>query len=128
MKLLLDTHALLWLITEDDRLSFAARNIFLSSENELYFSAVSFWEIGIKISLKKLILKKEWVKIIKKELVINEIQWLPVDMNHCEIVAELPFHHRDPFDRMLIAQAMVEGLNILSCDGMFSKYDVTSIW
>ena len=128
MKVLLDTHALLWLITDDDRLSQNARQIFLDAETRLFFSAASLWEICIKISLGKLSLKNGWFHIIQKEMELNTIQWLPIDMAHCAEVAEMPFHHRDPFDRMLIAQAIVEDMRLLSRDHRLSDYAIERVW
>jgi len=128
MKVLLDTHAFLWSITGDDRLSKTAEKTFLNPDNNLYFSAASFWEICIKLSLGKLSLKRGWFKTIQEEMRINAVQWLPVEMQHCVELTNLPFHHRDPFDRMLIAQAMVEDLQLLSRDGRLSAYQIKRIW
>jgi len=128
MKILVDTHALLWLITGNERLSKTAKKIFLDPENYLFISAASLWEICIKVSLGKLSLKSGWLKIIQDEMKANAIQWLPVEMLHCAQLAKLPFHHRDPFDRMLIAQAMVEELQLLSRDRRLSDYEITCIW
>jgi PIN domain nuclease of toxin-antitoxin system len=128
MKVLLDTHAFLWLITDEDRLSENARQTFLNTENSLFFSAASLWEICIKKSLGKLSLKDGWFQTIQKEMEINTIQWLPIETTHCAEVTELPFHHRDPFDRMLIAQAIVEELKLLSRDSRLSDYAIELIW
>ena len=128
MNVLLDTHAFLWAITGDERLSETARETFLNSANRLFFSAVSMWEICIKISLGKLSLKRGWLKKIQNELMINAVQWLPIEMSHCAELTKLPFHHRDPFDRMLIAQAMVEDLQVLSRDVRLSDYDIERLW
>lgn len=128
MKVLLDTHAFLWLIAGDERLSKKASTIFLDTKNSLYFSAASFWEISIKESLGKISLKKGWTQIIQDEMEINAIHWLPIEIRHCSKVAELPFHHRDPFDRMLIAQAMTEDMKILTRDHQFSDYPIASVW
>ncbi len=128
MKTLLDTHALLWLITGDKRLSETARNIFLDQENTLFFSMAGLWEICIKMSLGKLSLKSGWLKTIQDEMKINAIQWLPIEMLHCAELTKLPFHHRDPFDRMLVAQAMVEDMLLLSSDSRLSDYEITRIW
>ncbi|MGB9440822.1 MAG: type II toxin-antitoxin system VapC family toxin, partial [Desulfobacterales bacterium] len=106
MKVLLDTHAFLWLISGDDRLSETAQKTFLNPGNILFFSAASLWEICIKMSLGKLSLKSGWLKTIEDEMKINAIQWLSIEMTHCVKLINLPFHHRDPFDRMLVAQAM----------------------
>jgi len=128
MKVLLDTHAFLWLITDEDRLSENARQTFLNTENSLFFSAASLWEICIKKSLGKISLKDGWFQTIKEEMAINTIQWLPIEMTHCAEVTELPFHHRDPFDRMLIAQAIVEEMKLLSWDSRLSDYAIELIW
>ena len=128
MKILLDTHALLWIIMDDDRLSNVSREVFLDTNNSLYFSIISLWEICIKRSLNKLTLKDGWLQLIQKEMKNNSIQWLPVEINHCVKIGELPFLHRDPFDRMLIAQAMSENLSILTRDSRFSDYEINCIW
>jgi PIN domain nuclease of toxin-antitoxin system len=128
MKVLLDTHAFLWLITDEDRLSENARQTFLNTENSLFFSAASLWEICIKKSLGKISLMDGWFQTIQKEIQINTIQWLPIEMIHCAEVTELPFHHRDPFDRMLIAQAIVEEMKLLSRDSRLSDYAIELIW
>lgn len=128
MKTLLDTHALLWLITGDRRLSETARKTFLEQENRLFFSIAGFWEICIKMSLGKLSLKRQWIKTIRDEMKANTIQWLPIEIMHCTELTKLPFYHRDPFDRMLIAQAMVEDMQLLSRDRRLSDYEITRVW
>jgi len=128
MKVLLDTHCFLWLITGDDRLSEKARQTFLNPDNRLFFSAASFWEICIKESLGKIALQNGWIETIQDEMTVNTIQWLPIEMPHCVGVAKLPFHHGDPFDRMLIAQAKVEDMQLLSRDSRLSAYAVERIW
>jgi PIN domain nuclease of toxin-antitoxin system len=128
MKVLLDTHAFLWLISGDDRLSETAKKTFLDSGNILFFSAASLWEICIKMSLGKLSLNRGWLKTIQDEMHVNTIQWLSIEMPHCVELTNLPFHHRDPFDRMLVAQAMVDGMKLLSRDSRLSSYDIKRIW
>ncbi len=128
MNVLLDTHAFLWAITGDKKLSETARETFLNPANRLFFSAVSMWEICIKISLGKLSLKRGWLKKIQNELMINAVQWLPIEMSHCAELTKLPFHHRDPFDRMLIAQTMVENMLLLSRDKRLSAYGIERLW
>ena len=128
MKVLLDTHAFLWSITGDDRLSKTAEEIFLDPDNNLFFSAASFWEICIKMNLGKLSLKRGWFKTIQEEMRTNAVQWLPVEMQHFFELTKLPFHHRDPFDRMLVAQAMVEDLQHVSRDSRLSAYKIKRIW
>jgi PIN domain nuclease of toxin-antitoxin system len=128
MKVLLDTHALIWIVTDDDRLSETARSIFLDPQNSLFFSIASLWEICIKISLEKIALKTGWLQTIQKEMKINTILWLPIETEHCAKVVALPFHHRDPFDRLLVAQTMVEDLRLLSRDSQLSAYNIKRIW
>ncbi len=128
MKVLLDTHAFLWILADDPRLSRRAGEIFRDKSTHVSFSAVSLWEIGIKISLGKLKLREDWHDVIMSELDTSRIKWLPINSEHCRIVSELEFFHRDPFDRMLIAQALHENLSILSRDGKFSSYPVPVIW
>jgi PIN domain nuclease of toxin-antitoxin system len=128
MRVLLDTHAFLWLITDDDRLSGNARQTFLNTENSLFFSAASLWEICLKKSLGKISLKDGWLQAIQEEMEINTIQWLPIEMTHCAEVTELPFHHRDPFDRMLIAHAIAEEMKLLSRDSRLANYAIELIW
>ena len=128
MKVLLDTHAFLWLITGDDRLSETARNTYLNPDNSLFFSAASLWEMCIKVSLGKISMKTGWLRTIQNEMTINAIQWLPIELSHCAKVIKLPFHHRDPFDRMLIAQAITENMQLLSRDNRLSAYAIKRIW
>lgn len=128
MKILVDTQAFLWLITGNERLSETAKKIFLDRENRLFISAASLWEICIKMSMGKLSLKNGWLKIIQDELEINAIQWLPIEILHCAELTKLPFHHRDPFDRMLVAQAIVEDMQLLSSDCRLSDYEIKRIW
>ena len=128
MKVLLDTHAFLWLISGDDRLSESAQKKFLDPSNILFFSAASLWEICIKISLGKLSLKGDWLKTIQDELRVNTIQWLSIEMPHCVELTKLPFHHRDPFDRMLVAQAMTDDMQLLSRNNRLSSYKIKRIW
>ena len=128
MKILLDTHALLWLIDGDSRLSEEAKERFLDSGNALFFSAASLWEISIKLSLGKLELAQDWTRIIRGEMAANQIQWLPIEVNHCAELSRLPFLHRDPFDRILVAQSQLEKLPIVTRDPQIARYSVEVIW
>ena len=127
MKLLLDTHAFLWIIDEGP-LSQRARRAFLDKENEVYLSAASYWEISIKVSIGRLTLTDDWVEIFDREIAANGIKWLPIKKEHCWGIVNLPMIHRDPFDRMLIAQAMVEDMLLLSRDTRLSDYEITRVW
>lgn len=128
MQILLDTHALLWLISGSDRLSANARQAYLETTNQLFLSVASLWEMAVKISLGKLELKTDWPRRIDREMDANGIRGLAIRPEHCVAVASLPFHHRDPFDRLLIAQAMAEGLSILTADRRFGAYGVPILW
>jgi PIN domain nuclease of toxin-antitoxin system len=128
MKALLDTHAVLWMCGDSKRISPAATAAILNSRNKLYCSVVSWWEIAIKVGLGKLDLSADWASSIKRELRHNGVEWLALTPDHCERLPRLPFHHRDPFDRMLIAQAEAEGLSVLTADSQFAPYGIPVIW
>ncbi|OIO69375.1 MAG: PIN domain nuclease [Zetaproteobacteria bacterium CG_4_9_14_3_um_filter_49_83] len=128
MKVLLDTHVFIWLLEDAPQLSQRARDTFTNPDNELFFSAASYWEICIKISLGKLELASDWGKIVHRELAHNNIGWLAIEPEHMQGILSLPMHHRDPFDRLLIAQAACESMSILSADQHFSSYDIPVIW
>ncbi|TPK74758.1 type II toxin-antitoxin system VapC family toxin [Mesorhizobium sp. B2-4-15] len=118
-KYLVDTHTLLWVLNADSRLSDRHRDIFLAGE-EVIVSAVSVAEIAIKKSLGKIALNGDVVEILRS----NGIPILSVNELHAARLEHLPLHHRDPFDRLLIAQAQIEGLTLVSSDRHFSAYDV----
>ena len=128
MKVLLDTHAFLWLIQGDERVSREAEAIFLERDNELFFSAVSYWEICIKQSLGKLGLTLGWQEILDTELAVNSISWLDIKKAHCQGLLHLPQHHGDPFDRLLISQAVAENMVLLSADANIGNYSVKTVW
>lgn len=127
MKVLLDTHTFLWFINDSPQLSADAKTL-VESEVDILLSVASLWEIAIKTSLGKLTLPDKYDKFISQQVTLNEIEILPISMAHLAIVATLPFHHRDPFDRLLIAQAMVEQVVIISADIMFDSYDINHTW
>ena len=128
MKVLLDTHAFLWLIQGDKRVSREAEAIFLERDNELFFSAASYWEICIKQNLGKLGLALGWQEILDTELAVNSISWLDIKKAHCQGLLHLPQHHGDPFDRLLISQAVAENMVLLSADANIGKYSVKTVW
>jgi PIN domain nuclease of toxin-antitoxin system len=128
MRYLLDTHAFLWFVTANPRLSATARQTILSPAQEIFLSIVTPWEIAIKVGLGKLVLSEPLAVYIPRELKRNQIQLLPVTIDHTATVSALPPHHRDPFDRMLIAQALTEGIPVLSADRAFDPYGVTRLW
>ena len=128
MKLLLDTHTLLWFIAGSLNLSAAARTLIEDSANEKYVSIASLWETAIKISLGKMTLATTFDQLFPHQLVINGFDLLPIEIKHASAVISLPFHHRDPFDRILIAQAIEENMNLVSIDTVFDNYSVNRLW
>ena len=128
MKVLLDTHAFLWWIADDPQLSSRARQIMEAADTEPFLSAASGWEIAIKRRLGKLKLPTDLSHFVAEQLHINAIQVLPIQMAHALHVATLPDHHRDPFDRMLVAQSQLELVPILTGDPLIAQYAVTVIW
>ena len=128
MKALLDTHVFLWWIMDDPQLSDRSRELITNRNNTFYLSAASGWEIMIKARLGRLQLPKNPQRFISEQLSLNNIESLPVQMSHALHTITLPDHHRDPFDRILIAQAQLEKLAILSADPQIIKYEVKVIW
>lgn len=128
MKGLLDTHTFLWWITENPQLSPRVREIVSNGDNVLFLSAVSGWEMAIKAKLGKLHLPENLEGFISEQLAVNAINTLPVQMSHALHVYSLPDLHRDPFDRMLVAQAQLEKLPILTIDPQIAQYLVETIW
>lgn len=128
MKLLLDTHALLWFLLDDARLSDSAGSLMRNPGNDLLVSPASYWEIAIKISLGKYTLGDDFAGFMEAQITENNLTVLPITVRHASVVATLPFHHRDPFDRLLIAQAMTEDLPVLSADPAFDFYPITRMW
>lgn len=128
MRALLDTSTFLWWITDSPQLSKKVKEIISDADNEIYFSAVSAWEIGIKISLKKLKLTNKPEAFIVAQQNKNNFLSLPLSVRHAAASASLPHHHKDPFDRMLICQANAEKLSLLTSDRWIKKYDVDVIW
>ncbi len=128
MKILLDTHAFLWWITDAPQLSETARNIIRNSKNSLYWSSASSWEVAIKYALGRLPLPDKPEIFLPKELEKNRIESLPITDRHAFYAGQLPRHHKDPFDRMIIAQAATESLVLLSCDPLFDLYDTDVRW
>mgnify|MGYP000930127897 FL=1 len=127
MKLLLDTHTFLWFIENHKNLSDTSRNIIESSQ-EVYVSIVTPWEIAIKTNIGKLSLSKPLEEIFPSEMKVNNFIVLPITFDHINTLGSLPFHHNDPFDRMLIAQAKYLSLSIISRDTAFDHYSISRIW
>ncbi|MFW6325202.1 MAG: type II toxin-antitoxin system VapC family toxin [Desulfovermiculus sp.] len=128
MEYLLDTHALLWLFSDHPSLSQRVRDVFLEPRTKLHVSSVSFWEITIKWSLGKIELRGSWLNELEKERKANDIHWLDIKQTHLGSLMQLPFLHRDPFDRLLIAQAQAEGMVVVTADHNIHKYNVPCLW
>jgi PIN domain nuclease of toxin-antitoxin system len=127
MKYLLDTHTLLWYLENAEQPPISVKNIILNINAKIYVSIVSFWEIAIKLTLRKLNLEIELSEIFR---VTDENSFiiLPVEKKHIESLINLPFYHRDPFDRLLISTAMSENATMLTKDENIQKYDLQIIW
>ncbi|MDX2029303.1 MAG: type II toxin-antitoxin system VapC family toxin [Blastocatellia bacterium] len=128
MRILIDTHCWLWSLTAPERLSARAQEIFADPENTIYLSAASSWEMAIKYQLGKLPLPEAPETYVPGRMLAQGIEALPIEHAHTLRVAELPAHHHDPFDRLLIAQAQIESLSLLTADPMFRKYKVDLVW
>jgi PIN domain nuclease of toxin-antitoxin system len=128
MKYLLDTAVWLWSLAEPERINDLAREIIGDGQTELYLSAASSWEISIKSALGKLPLPEPPARYVPKRLAAQGIRPLPITHSHALAVADLPLHHRDPFDRILVAQAQIEEMTVLTADRAFDKYRVEVVW
>jgi PIN domain nuclease of toxin-antitoxin system len=128
MRLLLDTHAFLWWIFDDGRLSRTARDLIADPRAEILFSAVSGWEIAIKARTGRLDLPADVQRFVQDQVRHNGLRVLPVELRHALRVHALPDHHRDPFDRLLVAQAQVEAVPLLSRDPLLAGYEVELRW
>lgn len=127
MKLLLDTHTFLWFIDDNPKLSAAAKKL-LESDVDLMVSAASLWEIAIKVSIGKLTLTQPFQEFIPDQLTRNSVKLLEISIAHLAVVSSLPFHHRDPFDRLMVAQAISEKVPIVSVDDKFDLYGAKRLW
>jgi PIN domain nuclease of toxin-antitoxin system len=128
MRVLLDTHSFLWFIMGSGNLSTNARGLIENPANDRLLSVVSLWEIAIKTSIGKLTLAAPFDKLIPSQLKLNAIDLLNIKLDHLSMLTQLPFHHRDPFDRLITAQAQVEKLSIISIDAAFDAYGVNRLW
>ncbi len=128
MNLLLDTHAFLWWVTDDPQLSATVRTLITDPDNTIFFSVVSAWEIVIKAQSGKLMLPEPAATYIPSRLETNRFITQSVDLAHVLKIASLPAHHRDPFDRLLIAQSQVEQIPIATIDSLITQYSVEVIW
>jgi PIN domain nuclease of toxin-antitoxin system len=128
VKLLLDTHAFLWFGLGDSRLSPSALAAINDATNEKFVSPASYWEIAIKISVGKYLLNDPYDAFMQRTIAGNGFQILAVRPEHTLVVTTLPFHHRDPFDRLLVAQSLVEQISLVSGDARLDQYGIQRVW
>jgi PIN domain nuclease of toxin-antitoxin system len=128
VTVLLDTHAFLWFVQDDPRLSARARNAIADPDSRVMVSPASYWEIAIKISLGKYVLPMSYADFMREQIAQNNFEILPILPEHTAKLTDLPFHHRDPFDRLIIAQALAEDLDLASIDEAFDAYPIRRLW
>ncbi len=128
MKLLLDTHVFIWSVLEPEKLSSQIVMLISSDDNDLFLSTASIWEMQIKIGIGKLHFDNLLSEIVAQQREINELKILPIKLKHIWQLNNLPLHHKDPFDRMIISQAITENLPILTIDNIFNQYPINTIW
>jgi PIN domain nuclease of toxin-antitoxin system len=128
VRLLLDTHAFLWFLLDDPQLSASARALIEDPANDVEISPASYWEIAIKIGLNKYALPEPYQIFMEREIADNDFRILPIEPKHTAVLTTLPLHHRDPFDRLIVAQAMVEGISVVSIDPRLDAYPIKRLW
>lgn len=128
MNYLLDTHSFLWFINDDAALSQPAKTLIEAPENTVYLSVASVWEMAIKVSLGRLEMPSPFADFIDEQLRENTITLLNIQTAYAGMIVTLPFHHRDPFDRLIIAQSRMEGFPVIGKDAIFDDYDVERHW
>jgi PIN domain nuclease of toxin-antitoxin system len=128
VKYMLDTHAFLWFVLDDRRISAKAKSIIQDSKNEIFFSAASAWEMAIKVNLNRLKIIGNLEPFIIEQLSTNNIVPLSITIYHALYTEQLPQIHKDPFDRIIIAQSIVENLQLISTDKDIRKYKVATVW
>ena len=128
MRLLLDTHTFLWFVLNDPQLSAGAQSLINDPANDILISPASYWEIAIKVGLGKLNLHAPYDDFMRRGIDGNDFEILPIEPRHTSLLTTLPLHHRDPFDRLLIAQASIEAIPIVGMDAAFDSYGVRRLW
>jgi PIN domain nuclease of toxin-antitoxin system len=128
VRLLLDTHALLWFYLDDPQLSTAASRLIEDAANVKLVSPAAYWELAIKIGLGKYTLTESYDDFIQHAIIDSGFHILPVEPRHTAVLMALPLHHKDPFDRLMIAQVMVEGIPLVSLDSDFDPHPITRLW
>ena len=128
MRLLLDTHAFLWFVQGNDSLSNVAKSLIEDSDNRKFISIASLWEMTIKVSMGKLEIEMPMTELVNEQVFGNAFEILSISPEHLDSLSRLPFHHKDPFDRLIIAQGLAEDMSILSVDKAFRDYPVQLFW
>ena len=128
MRLLLDTHTFLWFILDEPQLSPTARSLIGDPDNEINVSPATYWEIAIKIRLDKYKLPEPFQVFMEQQIAVNRFDILHIEARHVAPITTLPFHHKDPFDRLLVAQAMVEQIPLVSNDSVLDAYPIQRLW
>ena len=128
MRLLLDTHTFIWYVTDNPKLSAHVKLLIEDENNEKLISIASIWEMAIKHSIGRLNFSLPFMEFVGQQLTVSNIGLLEINLQHIEVVASLPLHHRDPFDRLIIAQSMAEQIPILSVDAIFDAYTIARVW
>lgn len=128
MRLLLDTHTFLWFVWGSPQLPTTTASLITSPANEVYLSMASVWEMAIKVRLGKLVLSRPVGAFLSEQLDAAALLILPITFDHATHVSVLPLHHRDPFDRLLAAQSLIEQLTLVSVDTLFDAYEVRRVW
>lgn len=128
MRLFLDTHAFIWYTTDSSRLTATGRSLIDNGENDILLSTASVWEMAIKHSIGRLTFSMPFMELIKQQIAVNRIDLLEITFDHIQVVASLLLHHRDPFDRLIIAQSMAQQIPILSVDAIFDASAIARLW
>jgi len=128
MRLLLDTHTFIWFVYNAQELPDKTRELLEDDSTELNLSLASVWEMAIKVSIGKLQLAEKVTDLVTNQMTKDEIELLSITLPHLDLIETLPFHHKDPFDRLLVAQSQVENIAIVSTDVAFDPYGVNRIW
>ena len=128
MRLLLDTHTFIWYVTDNPKLSAHVKLLIEDENNEKLVSIASIWEMAIKHSIGRLNFSLPFMEFVGQQLTVSNIGLIEINLQHIEVVASLPLHHRDPFDRLIIAQSMAEQIPLLSVDAIFDAYAIARVW
>lgn len=128
MRILLDTHVFLWLRNDPKQISDKVLTAYYNINNDIFLSMASIWEMQIKYQLGKLELKLPLSELIEEQVLNNGLQVLPIETDHIFALADLPFHHKDPFDRIILIQSQLENLKLASADTVFSNYKINLFW